>query len=67
METEYTNNEEPRMLSKFEQESLKDWYWNEMDVDGGKSDINYKEWYESMSWSDIDEIISHYTNEDDRK
>ena len=66
MDTEYIkHNDEPRMLTKFEKESLLDWYWNELDVDGGKSDINYKEWYESMSWSDIDEIIKHYTNEDE--
>lgn len=65
METEWINhNDEPRILSKFEKECLKDWYWKELDVDGGKSEINYEEWYESMNWSDIDEIVSHYTKED---
>jgi len=62
METEWINhNDEARVLSKFEEESLKDFYWKELDVDGGKSEINLNEWKESINWSEIDEIISYYT------
>ena len=62
MLTEYSNNnDEPRMLTKFEEESLKDYYWKELETDGGKSEIEYNEWKEVINWSEVDEIISHYT------
>lgn len=54
---------EERFLTKFEEESLKDWYWKESDFEN-KSEMNFKEWYESMSWLDIDEIMKSYTNEE---
>lgn len=61
MNTEYINhNDEPRILTKFEKECLKDWYWNEL-LNENRSEENYEKWYESMSWSDIDEIMSYYT------
>lgn len=66
LETEYINDkDEPRMLSKFEEESLKDWYWKELDTDGDKSEIEYNEWKEVINWLEIDEIISHYTKENE--
>lgn len=64
METEYIKeNIEPRVLSKFEEESLKDWFENnkeEYEISG-----DFKEWYESISWSRIDEIMNNYTNENE--
>jgi len=62
METEIIENMPERFLTKFEEESLKD-YWNESDFED-KSEIAYKEWYESMSWLSIDEIMKSYTNEE---
>lgn len=65
METEYINDkDEPRMLSKFEEESLKDNYWNNEDFED-KSEDNFKEWYESMGWVDIDIIMKSYIKENE--
>lgn len=65
METEYINDkDEPRMLSKFEEESLKDNYWNNEDFED-KSEDNFKEWKESMGWVDIDIIMKSYIKENE--
>lgn len=64
METEYINyNDEERFLTKFERESLKDWwidgYADEYSLD--QQEEKFNKWVEEINWSEIDEIMSHYT------
>jgi hypothetical protein len=60
-----------RELTKFEEESLQDWFVNEVRELGGRgiTKDNYEDmfevWYSDLSWSEIDEIVKHYTNEED--
>lgn len=52
-----------RILSKFEEESLFDW-WIEEYADQYSLEENefyFKKWKNNLSWSEIDEIMSHYT------
>ena len=63
MDTELINHDDkPRFLTKFEQESLKDWFENNKEEYEISED--FREWFESISWSRIDDIMKSYTNEE---
>ena len=60
METEFINhNDEARLLTKFEEENLKDWFYNEGDFEEINAEA-FKEWKEETSWVEIDLIMAHY-------
>lgn len=55
---------EDRFLTKFEEESLKDYYFNEdNEVEDKLTEQGFIDWKEDISWDRVDEIISHYVNE----
>jgi uncharacterized protein YdaT len=62
-ETKIADDTKPRFLTKFEEESLKEWFYNEGDFEEINAEA-FKEWYEEMSWIEIDEIMTHYTMTD---
>lgn len=64
METEIIADKEPRFLSKFEEESLDNYFHNELDFEDKKQG-NFKDWYENLSWIEIDEIVAHYKKENE--
>ena len=61
MET-INHDDKPRILTQFEWESLKDWFENNKDEYEISED--FEKWYQSISWSRVDEIMKGYTNEE---
>ncbi len=61
MDTTYiNNNDEPRFITKFEKESLADYYFNEGDIENPSVE-GFENWVEELNWNEVDEIMSHYT------
>jgi hypothetical protein len=63
MDTTYINeNKEERFLSKFENESLKDWWVEEYadEYSTAEQEEKFNQWVEDMDWSEIDGIMEHY-------
>lgn len=55
-----------REITKFEEQCLKnewiDGYADEYSLE--ENEAKFKEWKNSLSWIEVDEIVSHYTNEE---
>lgn len=55
-------NDEPRVITKFEKESLKDWWVNgyadQYSIE--ENEFFYKKWFDGLNWSEIDEIVEQY-------
>ena len=63
---EFSNNFDARVLTPFEEESLLD-YWTENYSDQyvtSECEKQFKEWKESISWSEVDDIMAKYIRVD---
>jgi hypothetical protein len=58
-------NEEDRVLTKFEKQSLKDWWFDNSadEYSVGNNELEYEKWEKNLSWNEVDNITKHYINE----